>query len=722
MNKNRFLPLLLTFFWMMLVNCGGERGNNLPQKLEYPTTQKVDTVDVYHGTEVPDPYRWLEDDRSAETEAWVDAQNEVTFSYLSKIPFRDKIKARLADIMNYPRYGSPYQVGDYYFFSKNDGLQNQSVTYRQRGLNGEPEVFLDPNTFSTDGTVAGSIAGVSKNEKMVSVRVSRSGSDWTEFYVMDVESKAFLSDTVLWAKFSGSSWYQNGFFYSSYGQPEDGEELSGKNEYHKIFYHEIGTDQSADKLVFEDSEHALRNFYGYVTEDEHYLIITATEGTSGHQIYFKDLKNNGPVTLLFPGFDYEYSVIDHKDGAFWVHTNHEAPNWKVVKVAAANPDPANWETIIPEKEYLLQSAATAGGNIFASYLQDVSTHIYQYLPDGEEVRKVELPGLGSAGGFSGEHDDTALFYTFTSFTYPPTIFKYDIASGKSSLFRKTEVNINPDDYETKQVFYESKDGTKVPMFLVHKKGLQLDGQRPTYLYGYGGFNISLRPSFSPSRFVLLENGGVYAQANLRGGGEYGEAWHKAGMLGQKQNVFDDFIAAGEYLIEKKYTSKDKLAIAGGSNGGLLVGAAMTQRPELFKVAFPAVGVMDMLRYHKFTIGWAWAVEYGSSDDPEHFQNLLGYSPLHNLEEGVAYPATMVTTADHDDRVVPAHSFKFVATLQEKHAGTDPVLIRIDKKAGHGAGKPMSKIIDEQADLWSFMFYNMGENPYSDMPINTELKQ
>ncbi len=686
---------------------------------QYPETKKVDTVDVYHGTEVPDPYRWLEDDNAADTKEWVDAQNAVTQAYLDQIPYRDKIRNRLESIYNYPRYGSPYKVGAYYFFSKNDGLQNQSVTYRQKGLDGEPEVFLDPNSFSEDGTVTGSVASISKDESMVAIRVSRSGSDWTEFYVMDVESKSFLSDTIQYAKFTGASWYKDGFFYSSYGQPEEGEELSGKNEYHKVYYHKIGTPQSEDQLVFEDKEHALRNFYGYVTEDEKYLIVGGSEGTSGDEIFYKDLENNREFVKLFEGFDYEHSVVKHSGGKFLVHTNEDAPNWRLIEVDLANSAKENWKDIIPEKPELLQGVGTAGGKLFASYLKDVTTQVFQYDEAGTLERQVEFPDLGTASGFGGEEEDTFLFYTFTSFTYPPTIFKYDIATGESTLFRKTEVKINPEDYETKQVFYTSKDGTKVPMFIVHKKGIELDGKRPTYLYGYGGFNISLRPSFSPTRFVLLENGGVYAQANLRGGGEYGEAWHKAGMLQNKQNVFDDFIAAGEYLIENQYTSSEYLAIAGGSNGGLLVGAAMTQRPELFKVAFPAVGVMDMLRYHKFTIGWAWAVEYGSSDSAQHFQNLLSYSPLHNLKEGTEYPATMVTTADHDDRVVPAHSFKFAAALQEKHAGDNPVMIRIEKKAGHGAGKPMSKVMDEQADRWSFMFHNMGVEPYKGNEFNIE---
>ncbi|MEN7549593.1 prolyl oligopeptidase family serine peptidase [Rapidithrix thailandica] len=689
------------------------------QSFQYPQTPKVDTVDSYFGQEVADPYRWLEDDNSEETKLWVTAQNELTQSYLSEIPFRDKIRQRLEKLYNYPRFSAPFRVGEYYFFSKNDGLQNQSVIYFQKGLDGEPEVFLDPNALSKDGTVTSSIASISKDDKYAAIKVNRSGSDWSEFYVMEVASRQQLSDTVEWAKFSGASWYKDGFYYSSYGKPEAGEKLKGKNEYHKIYYHKLGTSQEEDQLVFEDKEHPLRNFYASVTDDERYLVIGASEGTSGNEVLVKDLQQDGEITTLVPGFDFDSYVVEHLNGKLLVYTNVDAPNYRLVQIDPAQPAKENWKEVIAEKEELLEGVTLAGGKIFAKYLKDVTTRVYQYDLEGNPENEIQLPDLGSAGGFSGEKEDTFVFYTFTSFTYPPTIFKYDIASGKSELFKKTEVSFNPDEYQTKQVFYQSKDGTKVPMFLVHKKGLKQDGQRPTMLYGYGGFNISITPGFSPSIYALLENGGVYAVANIRGGGEYGEKWHKGGMLLNKQNVFDDFIAAGEYLISEKYTTSGKLAISGGSNGGLLVGACMTQRPDLFQVAFPAVGVLDMLRYHKFTIGWAWAVEYGSSEDEEHFKNLARYSPLHNVKEGVSYPATLVTTADHDDRVVPAHSFKFISELQAKHKGNNPVMIRIDTKAGHGSGKPLSKVIDEQADKWSFMFANMEEIPYQSTKSNPQ---
>jgi prolyl oligopeptidase len=715
---------ILTLGWM-LTNCQKPAETPQVEALNYPTTQKVDTVDSYFGEKVSDPYRWLENDTSTETGAWVDAQNKVTFDYLEKIEFRDRIKRRLSDIFNYPRYSQPFKVGEYYFFYKNDGLQNQSVIYVQKGLEGTPEVFLNPNELSSDGTVTASVASVSNDDKFVAIVVNRGGSDRQEFYVMNVAEKKFTSDTVKMAKFSGASWYKDGFFYSAYGDVTKGVEvnLSQKNEYHTVYYHKLGTPQSADKVIYRDNKNKLRNFYAGVSEDERFLFLNSSEGTSGAEILVKDLSKNTDFKVLCPGFANEYTVIDNIGDKILVMTNMDAPKYKLVLIDPAKPAKENWKEVIPQKEELLEGVTMAGGKLFAQYLKDVSTRIQQFDSQGVMEREVELPALGTAFGFSGDKTDKEVFYTFTSFTYPPTIFKYNLESGKSDIFKKTEVKINPEEYEVKQVFYPSKDGTKVPMFIVHKKGLVLDGKRPTYLYGYGGFNISLTPSFSTTRFVLLENDGVYVMANLRGGAEYGEEWHKNGMLYKKQNVFDDFIAAAEYLIANKYTNSEKLAIAGGSNGGLLVGAAMTQRPELFKVAFPAVGVMDMLRYHKFTIGWAWAVEYGSSEDSlASFKNLLSYSPVHNLKEGTNYPATMVTTADHDDRVVPAHSFKFAATLQEKHKGTNPVLIRIDKKAGHGAGKPISKTIEEQADIWSFMFQNMGEEPYKDNKIDLEKKE
>ncbi len=679
-------------------------------KLTYPETKKVDVVDDYFGVKVADPYRWLEDDNAEDTKAWVEAQNKVTFSYLERIPFRPKIKDRLTEIFNYPRYSSPRRVGESYFFTKNDGLQNQSVWYIQKGLDGEPEVFLDPNELSADGTVRAYLMSESADNRYVAVSRGEAGSDWSEIRVMDIATKQELPDRVRWVKFSGAAWHGNGFYYSGYDAPAPGEELSAKNEYQKVFYHKLGDPQEKDALIWEDRAHPLRYVSAGTTEDEKHLFLVLSEGTSGSEIWMKDLgKKGAKFELLVKGFDYDSTPLEVVDGQVLVHTNEDAPNFRVVAVDPRKPAKENWVTVIPERTEVLSGAGTAGGYLFCNYLKDANTKIFQHALDGALVREIELPALGSAGGFGGKRDETTLFYTFTSFTYPPTIYKYDPVTGASEVFRRSEVKFDPAAYETKQVFYESKDGTRVPMFIVHKKGLKLDGKNPTYLYAYGGFNISLTPSFSAANIVLLENGGVYAMANLRGGGEYGETWHRAGMLENKQNVFDDFIAAAEYLIRERYTSTPRLAIAGGSNGGLLVGAVMTQRPELFGVAFPAVGVMDMLRYHKFTVGWGWAVEYGSSAKEEEFKYLYAYSPLHNLKDGVCYPATMVTTADHDDRVVPAHSFKFAATLQEKHACERPVLIRIETRSGHGSSN-LSKAIEDLTDQWSFMFYNMGVKP------------
>lgn len=695
----------------IMISCKPSTETATSEKLTYPVTAKSDQVDDYFGVKVSDPYRWLENDTAEDVKKWVTEENKVTFGYLEKIPFRNKIKERLTDIFNYPKYSNPFRAGEYYFFSKNDGLQNQSVIYYQKGLDGKPEVFLDPNTMSSDGTAAVSLLGFSKDKKYVAYAINQSGSDWQTIYVMEVATKKLMSDKLDWVKFSGASWKDNGFYYARYDAPPKGKEFSQKNEYHKIYYHRLGDTQDKDVLVYENKNKPLRYYGASVTEDERFLIIYVSEGTDGTEMYYKDLQSNQKdFGLLFAGFDDNYSVINNIGDKLLVQTDAGAPNQRVILVDPKNPKKENWKDVIPEKPELLESAATGGGKLFVSYLKDVTTHVYQYSFEGNLEHEIALPALGSAFGFSGDKDDALIFYTFTSFTYPPTIYKYDIASGKSDIWQKSDVKFNPDEYETKQVFYNSKDGTKVPMFLVYKKGIKLDGNNPTLLYGYGGFNISLTPSFSTSRLILLENGGVFALANIRGGGEYGEKWHEAGKLLKKQNVFDDFIAAAEYLIKEKYTSSSKLAIQGGSNGGLLVGACMLQRPDLYRVAFPAVGVMDMLRYHKFTVGWGWAVEYGSSDSLENFKNLYAYSPLHNIKEGVEYPATMVTTADHDDRVVPAHSFKFIATLQERYKGNRPQLIRIDVKAGHGAGKPTSKIIEEQADIWSFMFYNMGITP------------
>lgn len=683
----------------------------MAEKINYPKTEKGNTVDDYFGTKVADPYRWLEFDTAANVKSWVEAENKVTFDYLSKIPYRDKIKKRLTEIFNYPRYASPFRAGEYYFFSKNDGLQNQNVIYYQKGLEGKPEVFLDPNTMSADGTAAVSLLGTSKNKKYMAYAINKAGSDWQEIYVMEIATKKVLNDKLEWVKFSGAAWKGDGFYYSCYDKPVEGKELSNKNEYHKIYFHKLGDAQSKDVLVYEDKLHPLRYFGAQTTEDERFLIVYVSEGTDGTELYSKDLTaNDKDFKMIFKGFDDNANVLNNMGDKLLIQTDADAPNQRVIILDPKNPSKENWKDLIGEKPELLMSASTGGGKVFTEYLKDVTTRAYQYDMNGKLEREITLPSIGSAGGFGGNMDDKISFYTFTSFTFPPTIYKYDIATGKSDVWQKPDVKFNPDDYETKQVFYTSKDGSKVPMFIVSKKGIKLDGNNPTLLYGYGGFNISLTPSFSTSRLILLENGGIYVMANLRGGGEYGEKWHEAGKLLKKQNVFDDFISAAEYLIDNKYTSKDKLAIQGGSNGGLLVGACMTQRPDLFKVCFPAVGVMDMLRYHKFTVGWGWAVEYGSSDSSKYFENLYKYSPLHNLKDSVDYPATMITTADHDDRVVPAHSFKFAATLQEKNKGTNPTLIRIDVKAGHGAGKPTSKVIDEQTDIWSFMFYNLGVVP------------
>ena len=703
MPKRKWIAVISVLLLCSLIfGCKGRE-----QTLAYPVTEKVDAVDEYFGTKVGDPYRWLENDKDEKVKQWVEAQNKVTFDYLAKIPFREKIRQRLTQIYNYPRYSAPFRAGEYYFFYKNDGLQNQSVIYIQKGLDGEPKVFLDPNTLSPDGTTRASLVGFSNDNRYVACARSEGGSDWQELRVMEVETGKELEDRVQWVKFTGAAWQGSGFYYSGYEKPKEGQELTAKNEYQKIFYHKLGAPQNEDQLIYEDKEHPLRYHSVDVTEDERYLLLNVTEGTHGNELYFKDLKAKTSAFIpLVKGFDYNTGVVNNIEDKFIILTDRDAPKKKIAQVETKNPGQENWVTLIPEKTESIESASIVDGRIFVSYLKDATTRVYQHDLSGKLEKEIELPAIGSASGFGGKKDDQILFYTFTSFTYPPAIYKYDIASGKSEVFRKTEVKFNPDDYEAKEVFYPSKDGTKIPLFIVHKKGLKLDGNNPTYLYGYGGFNISQTPGFSVSNIILLENSGVYARACLRGGGEYGEEWHKAGMMFKKQNVFDDFIAAAEYLIRENYTSKEKLAIAGGSNGGLLVGACMTQRPDLFKVAFPAVGVMDMLRYHKFTVGWGWVVEFGSSDNEEQFRNLYSYSPLHNIKESVCYPATLVTTADHDDRVVPAHSFKFIATLQEKQSCASPVLIRIDTRSGHGASST-TKAIEQLTDAWAFMFHNMG---------------
>lgn len=681
------------------------------QTNKYPPTKKVEQTDDYFTKKISDPYRWLENDTAKDTEEWVTAQNKITNDYLSKIPFRSKIHSRLTELWNYERYSAPEKDGEWFNFYKNDGLQNQAVLYTQKGLNGTPEVLLDPNKLSKDGTVAIQATAFSRKQKYFAYAVSASGSDWQEVYVMDFAGRKLLSDKLEYVKFTGISWAgEDGFYYSGYERPKDEKtKFSAKTEYQKVFFHKIGTPQSADKLIYEDKEHPLRYVSGGLTEDERFLVLSIAEGTDGSEIKVKDLtdKNAKGFTTIVKGFATNANIVDNIGGKLLLQTNSGAPNYKVLLLDPKNPEESAWKLVIPEQKELLEAAHTGGGKLFASYLKDACTQVNQYTLEGKLEHKVELPGVGTAAGFGCKKEDDFFFYTFTSFTYPATTFKYDIKTGKSEQYKKPNVKFDPADFETRQVFYTSKDGTKVPMFITHKKGLELDGNNPTLLYAYGGFNVNITPSFSVSNLAFIEMGGVYCVANLRGGGEYGEEWHKNGMLRNKQNVFDDFIAGAEFLIREKYTSAQKLAIRGGSNGGLLVGACLTQRPDLFKVAIPQVGVLDMLRYHKFTVGWGWAVEYGSSEDKEQFDYLLRYSPLHNITKGTCYPATLVTTADHDDRVVPAHSFKFAATLQEAQGCDNPTLIRIDSKAGHGAGKPTSKMIDEAADIWSFVFYNMG---------------
>ncbi len=684
-------------------------------KLSYPVTKKVEHVDHYHGTTVADPYRWLEEDNSPERAAWVEAQNKVTFSYLEKIPFRGQLAARLEKLFNYPKYSAPTRRGEYFFFTKNDGLQNQSVWYVQKGLDGTPEVLIDPNKFSPDGTSRLGTFSLSKDGKVAVYGISKGGSDWQEYFALDVAARKTQSDKLEWVKVSSVGWAGDGFYYSRYPAPEKGKELTSKNENHQVLFHKLGTAQSEDELVYEDAANGQRFHIVGTTDDERFAILSISErgkGKKGNAIFFRDVtKGEKSFTPIVGEIgDNNYGVIDNVGDKFLIQTNHNAPNGRVILFDPKNPDEKNWEEVIPEKTEPLQGSGTAGGKLFVTYLKDVTTRAYVYSFDGKLENEIKLPGLGAAGGFGGKPDDKVVFYTFTSFNSPPTIYKYEIATKKSTLFRQPEIpGFQANDFETKQVFYNSKDGTRVPMFLVYKKGLKLDGNNPTLLYGYGGFNVVTAPSFNSLRMALLEQGVVYASANMRGGGEYGEKWHEAGTKLKKQNVFDDFIAAAEFLIANKYTSPEKLAIQGGSNGGLLVGAVMNQRPELFKVAIPQVGVMDMLRFHKFTIGWNWIADYGSSDTPDEFKALYAYSPLHNLKTGGKYPATLITTADHDDRVVPAHSFKYAAALQAAQGGEAPVLIRIDTKSGHGASNT-KKAIETTADIYSFILYNLGVTP------------
>ncbi|AGM35012.1 prolyl endopeptidase [Idiomarina loihiensis GSL 199] len=676
--------------------------------MSYPETRKGDVVDTYFGTEVADPYRWLEDDRSEETENWVKAQNEVTFAHLESIPYRETIEKRLTELWNYEKISAPFKEGDYTYFYKNDGLQNQYVVYRQKG-DEDPEVFLDPNTFSEDGTTSLAQLTFSDDGSLAAYSISEGGSDWRKIRVIDAETKEQLEEPLVDVKFSGISWVGNeGFYYSSYDKPE-GSELSAKTDQHKLYYHELGTDQSDDKLVFGGTGAEKHRYVGgYVTDDDRYLMISAANSTSGNKLFIKDLtEEDSKLVTVLDHTDSDTRVLDNDGSKLYLVTNLDAPNQRVATVDASNPTPENWEDFIPETENVL-SVSTGAGYIFAEYMVDAVAKVKQYAYNGDMVREVQLPGVGSIGGFSGKKEADELYYTFTNYSTPSTIYKFDPDQGGSEVYAESGADFDSANYESKQVFYTSKDGTEVPMIITYKKGTKLDGSNPTILYGYGGFNISLTPSFSIANAAWLEMGGVYAVANLRGGGEYGKDWHKAGTKMQKQNVFDDFIAAAEYLIEKDYTSPERLAIRGGSNGGLLVGAVMTQRPELFAVALPAVGVLDMLRYHTFTAGAGWAYDYGTANDSkEMFEYLLGYSPVHNVEEGVAYPATLITTGDHDDRVVPAHSFKFAAELQDKAGGENPQLIRIETNAGHGAGTPVSKTIEQYSDIFGFTLYHMG---------------
>jgi prolyl oligopeptidase len=685
------------------------------QQLNYPATRKIDHSDTYHGVQVADPYRWLEDDTSAETAAWVEAQNKVTFGYLEKIPFRGALLARVKALNDYEKYSAPSRKGPYTFFSRNSGLQNQSVLYVQKGLEGTPEVLIDPNTWSEDGTIRLAGFAPSRDAKYAVYGQSHSGSDWLEYKVMELATKTTLPDKVEWVKVSGIAWHGDGFYYSRYPVPEKGREKASINENHQVYFHKIGTPQSEDMLVYQDSANPQRFHTLGTTEDERFAILTISErgkGKDGNALFVRDLSRGEREFRPVIGDigDSTFYVVDNVGDKLLVATNHGAPNMRVVLVDPARPADSNWTTVLPERAEPLQDVSSAGGKLFVTYMKDVTTRAAVHALDGRLENEIALPGPGLAAGFGGQRDATFVFYTFNSLNVAPAIYRYDIATKKSTVFREPKIpGYASGAFETKQVFYKSKDGTRVPMFLVHRKGLKLDGNNPTLLYAYGGFNVVQWPTFSAARLALLEQGFVYASANLRGGGEYGETWHKAGMKLEKQNVFDDFIAAAEWLIANKYTSTPRLAIQGGSNGGLLVGAVMNQRPDLVGVAIPQVGVMDMLRFHKFTIGWNWIADYGSSDNPEEFKALYAYSPLHNIKKGVKYPATLITTADHDDRVVPAHSFKYAATIQELASRETPILIRIETKSGHGASN-LLKQLETTADIYAFTMFNMGLTP------------
>jgi prolyl oligopeptidase len=686
----------------------------LMAQLQYPAAKKTDWTDDYNGVKVADPYHWLENDSSAETKAWVQAENKVTYGYFDKIPFRSDWLKRLEELNNYPKYSSPTRKNEYFYYSLNNGLQNQSLLYRQQGKDGKPELVIDPNKFSADGTSSLAAFALSKNGKYAVVGKSTGGSDWRNYFVMDMQTLQFLPDSLSWVKVSGASWMGDGFFYSRYPTPTKGTELTVKNENHQVYYHKVGTSQTEDKLVFEDPSTPQRFNGVFTSENERFVFLNISDrgkGKDGNALWYYDNNSNDKTfkPIIKEVGNEQYQFIEETNGKFLILTNDHAKNWRLIQIDPLHPEPANWKTVIAEKPEVISGLSSAGGKLFVSYLKDVTTRVYVYSFAGKMEREVKLPALGNASGFGGEMQDKSVFYTFTSFTFPPVIYEYNIATGTSTVFRKPDVKFNPDDYVTEQVFYPSKDGTKIPMFIVYKKGLNKNGMNPTLLTGYGGFNIASNPSFSATRISWLEQGGVYALANLRGGSEYGEKWHTAGMRFNKQNVFDDFISAAEFLIQKKYTSSSYLSVQGGSNGGLLVGAVINQRPDLFKVAIPQVGVMDMLRFHKFTIGWNWIAEYGSSDNPEDFKNLYAYSPLHNIKPGVNYPSVLITTADHDDRVVPAHSFKYAATIQDVYKGQNPLLIRIETNSGHGASN-LKKGLEVTSDIYSYIFYNMGLTP------------
>ena len=681
-------------------------------RFEYPETKKGDVTDNYFGTEVPDPYRWLEDDRSKETEEWVKAENAVTDSFLNSIPFRNQIRNRLEELWNYTRMSAPSKEGDLYFYSYNDGLQDQNIIYVKKSLDGKGEVFLDPNKFSDDGKVALTNFSVSDDGKYVVYGISRGGSDWNEFFVKEIESGKVLKDHLTWIKFSTISWVEDGFYYNRFDEPKEGEQLKGVNTGSRICFHKIGTPQTEDIIIYQDPANPGYSFRSSISKDKQYLIINCFESTTGNSIYLKNLKSKGKeVVRMVDNFENDYTYIGSIKNKLYFFTNYQAPMYKLIEVDAEKPLAENWKDVIPEnKEQVMRGCQFAGDYLLADYLHDASSVLELYDINGNKIHDISLPGIGTVSGISSSQSHDEIFYGFSSFNIPGEIYSYNPETNESSVYFKPETKFDSEKYVTSQIFYESKDGTKIPMFIVHKKGLKMDGKRPTLLYGYGGFNVTYTPGFSVRYTTWLENDGIFALANIRGGGEYGEEWHQAGTILNKQNVFDDFIAAAEYLIDNKYTSSKRLTALGGSNGGLLIGAVINQRPELFAVAIPAVGVLDMLRYHKFTIGYYWITDYGSSDDPEQFEYLYKYSPLHNIKGNLKYPAVLVTTADHDDRVVPAHSFKYIATLQEKYRGKNPVMIRIESDAGHSAGKPISMQIDEYADMWSFAFYNMGVEP------------